>query len=59
MPRGEISCLDDEVVTIPPTFLVPGEDSLPQRVDPTVRKQLLKMIPKEEYDDMPRLWFAN
>ena len=57
--RGEISCLDGEVVNIPPTLLVPGEDGQPQWVDPIVRKQLLKVIPKEEYDDMPRIWFAN
>ena len=57
--RGEISCLDGEVVTIPPHFLIPGEDGLPKRVDSDVRRQLLKRIPKEEYDSMPNLWFAN
>ena len=56
---GEISCLDGEVVTIPPDFLIPGDDGLPKRVDPNVRRRLLKRIPKDEYDLMPHLWFAN
>ena len=57
--RGEISCLDGKMVTIPPHFLIPGDDGQPKRVDPDVRRQLLKGIPKEEYDSMPHVWFAN
>ena len=57
--QGEISCLDGEMVNIPPHLLTPGPDSNPQRLDSTVRKQLLETIPKAVYTTLPEIWFSN